>query len=87
MEGLKKKYSITKADGRPVDDKGVYFVLKPNSKDLAHARASRRALKAYADFMASSNPVLGNDLYHLADACREAEAGNVEPLEEMWFPI
>ena len=42
------KYILTKADGRPVDPEGEYFVLKLNSKDIAHARASSAAARIYA---------------------------------------
>ena len=43
-EGLKHKYNITKSNGNPVDAKGVYFVLKLNSKDEAHKTRRSRLL-------------------------------------------
>jgi hypothetical protein len=45
-DGLKAKYIITKADGTPCE--GRYFVLKLDSKDPVHARASQRALLEYS---------------------------------------
>jgi hypothetical protein len=48
-KGLFAKYHLTKVDGHPVDLDGLYFVLKLNSHDPVHARASRLAAKAYAD--------------------------------------
>jgi hypothetical protein len=64
-DGLKCKYILKKADGRDVDPEGIYFVLKVNSKDQAHARASRMALKVYADEIEKANPTLHNDIYSL----------------------
>jgi hypothetical protein len=45
-DGLKAKYRITKADGTPCE--GRYFVLRLDSKDPVHARASMRALLEYS---------------------------------------
>jgi hypothetical protein len=45
-DGLKAKYIITKADGTPCE--GRYFVLKLDSKDPVHARASQLAARTYA---------------------------------------
>lgn len=41
-----------------------YFVLKPRGEisDDAYARASRRAMNAYADSIEGENPGLANDL-------------------------
>lgn len=85
MAGLKMKYTLTKADGSAVDSKGIYFILKPNSKDEAHAKASIKALYAYADTILHKNQKLSDDLYKLADACREAKAGNFELLLDLGF--
>jgi len=38
-----------------------YFVLNPNKKDW-HGKASRVAIKAYADTMRQDNPVFAHDL-------------------------
>jgi len=63
--GLKAKYRILKANGRPTDPDGLYFVLKANSKDKDHARASRRALIAYAEEIKPVNELLHNDLMNM----------------------
>lgn len=49
QEGLKHKYNLTKADGRPVDPEGIYFILKLNSKDKAHKEACQAAALEYAE--------------------------------------
>lgn len=59
-EGLKAKYHITKADGRPCT--GRYFVLKLDSKDPAHAEACKRAVIAYAHAIRSAIPELAMDI-------------------------
>jgi hypothetical protein len=63
--GFKIKYILTKTDGKPVDKWGKYFVLKLNSKDEEHARASRSAVKLYARMIRKSNPELADDLDNL----------------------
>jgi len=47
-DGLKVKYHLVKADGKPVDPKGIYFVLKLNAEDPQHAKACRLAATTYA---------------------------------------
>jgi len=76
--GLYGKYLIHKADGRPVDPDGVYFVLKLNSHDKDHAKASRRAALAYARAimeLGSEHPLapLAKDLWSLVGELRSAE--------------
>ena len=78
-EGLKHKYNITKSNGNPVDAKGVYFVLKLNSKDEAHKNASLQAARRYADLIEESLPELGQDLRHL---CRSIERPSMQNSEE-----
>lgn len=60
-DGLKHKYNITKADGRPCQ--GRYFVLKLDSKDPDHANASKRAARCYADAIRHILPDLAEDLW------------------------
>ena len=43
-----------------------YFVLKPRGGNI-YAKASRAALKAYADTVAGDNPELARDLKDWAD--------------------
>ena len=59
-DGLKLKYHITKADGRPAT--GRYFILKLDSKNPAHAEASKRAVIAYAHSIATTLPELSSDI-------------------------
>lgn len=61
-DGLKNKYVLTKADGTPVDGQGNYFVLKLNSDDAAHRRASIAAARAYAAEIRDVLPQLADDL-------------------------
>lgn len=51
-----------------------YFVLKPKGKDV-YARASRKAIRAYAMGVYAENPQLAKDLRDWADTemlCAEA---------------
>ena len=48
QRGFYKRYALTHVDGTPVSPRGVYFVLKLNSKDPQHAWASCEAALAYA---------------------------------------
>ncbi len=66
-KGLFAKYHLTKADGRPVDADGIYFVLKLNSSDPVHAQASRLAVKMYANTVAQNPRLrkLSEDLWKL----------------------
>jgi hypothetical protein len=59
-EGLKGKYHITKADGRPCH--GRYFVLKLDSKDEEHAKACQKAAYSYAHQIRKHLPELSNDI-------------------------
>ncbi len=43
-----------------------YFVLKPKGTDV-YARASRKAMRAYARLVRSENPDLANELDEWAD--------------------
>ena len=55
-DGICNKYKILKADGTPVDPEGMYFVLKLNAFNPVHARASQKAVLAYADEIESLSP-------------------------------
>jgi len=70
MAGLKRKYTLTKADGRPVDENGEYFIIKLNSSDWDHAHASRVAARAYARSIRGSNQMLAADLEAWVDRLR-----------------
>ena len=76
-EGLKMKYRLEKADGKPVDPRGVYFVLKLNSDDNAHGYASRQAAMAYADAIEHVLPELASDL---RKQCVWIQAGQIDGL-------
>lgn len=53
-----------------------YFVLKPQG-DTAHASASRRAMRAYAESIESFDPVLSKSLHKWAD--KELELAAARP--------
>lgn len=72
MDGLKIKYHITKADGTPVDEQGVYFVLKLNSDNNAHASACIAGARAYAEAIKDTLPRLAEDLLW---KCKEIACG------------
>ena len=61
------KYTILKADGTPVDPEGMYFVLKLNAFNPVHARASQRAVLAYADEIESLSPSLARNIRLLVE--------------------
>ena len=65
VEGLKVKYILRKVDGRPVDEDGKYFILKLNSHDAAHRKASIAAARTYAKEIKDHNPKLARDLEQL----------------------
>lgn len=62
MNGLFRKYHITKADGAECDPNAEYFVLRVD-KD-PHAR---KALRAYADSVESENPDFASHLRYWLD--------------------
>ena len=47
-----------------------YFVLNPKSKGVrdTYAEASRQAMEAYAEVIATENPKLSNDLLHWVES-------------------
>ena len=70
-EGLKIKYLLAKADGSPVDELGIYFVLKLNSDHEDHRNASLAGARAYADEIRKTIPKLADDL---EQQCYDIEA-------------
>ena len=60
--GLKRKYIITKTNGKSIDPDAVYFVLRVD-KD-PHAIP---ALKAYADSVEKDNPEFASDIRALIE--------------------
>ena len=67
--GLINKYIIFKSDGRPVDSKAEYFVLRydENQRDKIHMQACRKALKVYAEEIKDHLPALSQDLLEVLD--------------------
>lgn len=64
------KYKILKSDGTSVDPKGMYFVLKLNSFNPVHARASQEAVLAYANEIESLSPRLASEIRLLVEDLR-----------------
>ena len=77
-EGLKLKYVMTKADGRPVDPNGMYFVLKLNSDDPAHAHACQEAVLVYANLIEEHIPELARDLRTSVKQLRRDGEGSLQ---------
>ena len=61
-DGLKKKYAVVHANGKPADPNGMYFAIKLNSDKPEHARAAQAAALVYAEFVAEECPELAADL-------------------------
>lgn len=63
MEGITRKYNITKVDGSPVDESAEYFVLRLDDKgDAKHVEAGRKAMLTYAREIGEENPTLAKDI-------------------------
>lgn len=62
MDGLKRKYHVTKTDGSECDPSAEYFILRVD-KD-PHARS---ALRAYANSVETENPAFADDLRYWLD--------------------
>lgn len=77
--GLESKYIIFKADGTSVDKDGMYFVLKLNSNDNAHRKASLVAARAYAQSIKKAIPALAHDLEFV---CNAVELQDIKGLYE-----
>jgi len=52
-DGLHKRYIITKANGEPVDDNALYFVLRLDlyGDDIYHIMACRHAARQWANMI------------------------------------
>jgi hypothetical protein len=57
QKGLYGKYIIQKSNGKPIDEKAQYFILRYDK--CSH---SRKALEAYCESISKENPMLANDL-------------------------
>jgi hypothetical protein len=57
LQGVYGKYTVSKADGSPVDPDAFYFVLRLDTDP-----AAREAIVHYADVIMDSNPTLAKDL-------------------------
>lgn len=64
MDGLKQKYNIEKTNGKDIDPKAKYFVLRYDldQKDKVHANACREALMTYAKAIEDHMPQLSEEL-------------------------
>jgi hypothetical protein len=71
-KGLHRRYDIKKADGSPVDPRGIYFVLRLDGlgDDPLHIRASRKAALAYATAICNAGAEYGEPS-HLDQLGRE----------------
>jgi hypothetical protein len=63
-KGLHQRYHISKSNGKPVDPKAEYFVLRidENGKDPKHIEACRKAVITYAENIRECLPELADDL-------------------------
>lgn len=66
-QGLKIKYHLIKADGKPLHPNASYFVLRLDEfqNDLIHREACIAAINTYADKIADHLPVLSRELKEL----------------------
>lgn len=65
MEGLIKKYILSRTDGKPINPEDEYFVLKVKGEgDPYHIEACKAALSAYCKYMDNCGqlPKLTQDL-------------------------
>lgn len=60
--GWSPRYKITKLDGKPVDPKAEYFVLRLDESD-PHGVACRAALRTYANTIRPHIPKLAEDIF------------------------
>lgn len=78
----KIKYKLEKADGSPVDPNGEYFVLKLNSKDIHHRKASCDALKAYAESIMDVSPRFAGQLMALVSIYRPSRRFDASSIQQ-----
>lgn len=66
-KGLISKYIIQKANGKPLDTRAKYFVLRYDNfgSDPIHLKACQKALKTYANEIKDHLPLLAKDLFSL----------------------
>jgi len=64
MEGLKQKYILKKTNGKSIDPKAKYFVIRYDEgmKDKAFLRANRRALIKFTNEIFTENEKLSLEL-------------------------
>ena len=62
--GLFGKYEIRKANGKPIDSRAKYFVMRYDNfgSDPIHLQACRDVLLKYADKIKDHLPLLSKDL-------------------------
>ena len=63
-KGLHQRYIVAKSNGKPVDPKAEYFVLRVdlNGSDPKHIEACRKAVITYAENIKEHLPELAQDL-------------------------
>ena len=63
-KGLLKKYVISKTNGKSIDEKAEYFVLRLDygGSDEKHIDACRKAILTYANEIKNHLPELSKDL-------------------------
>ena len=64
-KGLHQQYVLTRADGKPLDERAEFFVLRLDEfgHNPVHIEACRKAILAYADAIVATKPELAKDLY------------------------
>ncbi len=63
MPGLYQKYNLQKTNGEPLDPQSEYFVLRLDEwGEPNHVRASKKAIRVYAESIKDSLPELYKDL-------------------------
>ena len=64
-KGLHQKYIVSKANGKPVDPRAEYFVMRldEHGSDPKHIQACRKAVLKYAFEIREHLPQLSNDLF------------------------
>ena len=63
-KGLHQRYIVSKSNGKPIDEKAEYFVLRVdlNGSDPKHIEACRKAVITYAENIQKHLPELAKDL-------------------------
>jgi hypothetical protein len=63
MKGLYNKYIVLKANGKPVDPKAQYVVLRVDGGQYVHA--CRAGVAAFGEAVREKNPILADDIQNL----------------------